>query len=362
MPIRFKCQYCGKRLKTADGSEGKKTRCPQCEKLMRVPETSAPGRPSSRESPRRPPRAIAPLGLDDLLDPERPPAARPAPLRGDDLFDDSPSPIDSDADFAGVGDLLDNATYELGKKQEPAPRPAVNPFASSGVSSTLARGGGRRDGPAWERDGASPWSFFRTTVDAITGPGKFFSTMRRNDGMGAPFGYFFSGAIFVLAAGAALGFVVRSVFRPEQALAAQGPEPSMTSLVIGWTVLISIILVVLAVAPLITSWAMHLGVLMTGGSRFGLEATYRVVAYSLGSVLLLGLVPIVGPLVCIVANITLQITGLSRLHEFSNGRAVLVWFIGGVLNIIFSVVLIVAVVFVIGLIGVAVGLSREGRP
>ena len=44
MPIRFACADCGVRVKTPDGSEGKKMRCPRCGHLQLVPM-----RPENRE-------------------------------------------------------------------------------------------------------------------------------------------------------------------------------------------------------------------------------------------------------------------------------------------------------------------------
>ena len=41
MPIRFACAQCDARVKTPDGSEGKKMKCPRCGHLQRVPEKGA---------------------------------------------------------------------------------------------------------------------------------------------------------------------------------------------------------------------------------------------------------------------------------------------------------------------------------
>lgn len=40
MPVEFQCDHCGTRLRTPDGSAGKKTKCPQCENVLAIPEAS----------------------------------------------------------------------------------------------------------------------------------------------------------------------------------------------------------------------------------------------------------------------------------------------------------------------------------
>ena len=40
MPIEFLCDQCGTKLRTPDGSSGKKTKCPKCEALLTIPEPS----------------------------------------------------------------------------------------------------------------------------------------------------------------------------------------------------------------------------------------------------------------------------------------------------------------------------------
>lgn len=41
MPIEFRCTGCGRLLRTADGTTGEQTRCPECEAILRIP---PPGR------------------------------------------------------------------------------------------------------------------------------------------------------------------------------------------------------------------------------------------------------------------------------------------------------------------------------
>ena len=45
MPIEFLCEHCGTKLRTPDGTSGKKTKCPKCEALLVIPESSVASPP-----------------------------------------------------------------------------------------------------------------------------------------------------------------------------------------------------------------------------------------------------------------------------------------------------------------------------
>lgn len=46
MPIEFQCNICGTRLRTPDGTAGKKTKCPKCEYILAIPEASDSSQPT----------------------------------------------------------------------------------------------------------------------------------------------------------------------------------------------------------------------------------------------------------------------------------------------------------------------------
>ena len=51
MPIEFLCDHCGTKLRTPDGSSGKKTNCPQCEAILTIPEPSVATPPPVPSAP-----------------------------------------------------------------------------------------------------------------------------------------------------------------------------------------------------------------------------------------------------------------------------------------------------------------------
>ncbi len=54
MPIEFQCNICGTKLRTPDGSSGKKTKCPKCETVLDIPEPPAALPPSPPAPPPSP--------------------------------------------------------------------------------------------------------------------------------------------------------------------------------------------------------------------------------------------------------------------------------------------------------------------
>lgn len=79
--IEFNCSECGKKLKVADDSCGKRGKCPQCGALLRVPETGSPA-PESNAVSQLAPSSTSPAQRP-VSDPERPP--NPAPAKAGDL-------------------------------------------------------------------------------------------------------------------------------------------------------------------------------------------------------------------------------------------------------------------------------------
>ncbi|PHS08933.1 MAG: hypothetical protein COA78_12315 [Blastopirellula sp.] len=47
MPIDFRCAVCKNQIRVPDDSGGKKTKCPKCNAIQRIPDGSAPSQPSS---------------------------------------------------------------------------------------------------------------------------------------------------------------------------------------------------------------------------------------------------------------------------------------------------------------------------
>lgn len=136
MPIRFACAQCDARVKTPDGSEGKKMKCPRCGHLQRVPEKGAAPplektekdqkteKPADSPAPAPSPPTPPAKAQEPTPAPQQPPADQPQP---------TPSPPGSNA--ASPDEAL-GALAAAGAQQtaspadaedEPPPPPEVSP-------------------------------------------------------------------------------------------------------------------------------------------------------------------------------------------------------------------------------------------
>lgn len=88
MPIEFACSHCGRKLRTPDGSVGKRAKCPGCQQIVQIPAASDEaadlgglgddddevGSPATRPAPPSPDRS-APRGMEAAAAPNNPYAA-----------------------------------------------------------------------------------------------------------------------------------------------------------------------------------------------------------------------------------------------------------------------------------------------
>jgi hypothetical protein len=157
-------------------------------------------------------------------------------------------------------------------------------------------------------------------------PSKFFERMPRRENLGAALGY-----LVILAwIGMAGGFLWSLALKgPQMALmrsmgiepSARTLSPAVEGLIYFGAILFAPLLILLA--AFIWCAIVHVVLWIIGGAREGFEATLRVYSYSAGSTSLFQLVPICGGLVGTIWLLVLQITGLSRAHGISTGKAAL---------------------------------------
>jgi hypothetical protein len=179
----------------------------------------------------------------------------------------------------------------------------------------------RRDGPPWERDGASFRSFLETTKSLYAGTNVFFSEMRREGGLGAPLLYGLLGG--TVGSLTALAFQVGMQTLAMGFGGANGANGPPIGIFLG--IMIAFGLIGIPIGMLINmflfSGIFHLMLLMIGAARQPFEATFRVVAYSLGSSSLLGLIPICGQMISGIVNLVFVCIGLTYTHEISGWKA-----------------------------------------
>lgn len=176
-----------------------------------------------------------------------------------------------------------------------------------------------RTGPPWEGTGPFFERFATTVSEVLLSPQTFFSTMRREGGLGAPLLFGIVGAL--------IGGVATAIYQLLLSMlgAGFGGVDAARDQAIASLFSTGCVLVVLPFAGIVgmfvSALIYHLMLLLLGGARFGFETTMRVVAYTSGAVGLLQLVPLCGSLIAAVWSIVVAIIGLSRAHEISTGKA-----------------------------------------
>jgi len=281
MPIEFRCSVCGKLLRVGDEAAGRQAKCPACQTAQLVPSKSSP--PDYDLAPPSSPQG-----------PPRPPAPR----------------------------------------NYPAPRPefADNPYAAPGMAgpsfAAASPQRGPRTGPPWERRGASFGSFFETVKHFYFSPLSFFSEMRRSGGMLPPLNFAAAGSVVGCLFG--MGYwMVFKMFDPQdplrlQNMPADGPERVgyLMGTAIGACCCTGVIMPLLMLLyTLAAAGVFHLSLMALGSANFSYETTLRVVAYSVGSTMLIGLVPLCGLHLSFLVQPVFIGIGLAMAQEASGGAA-----------------------------------------
>ena len=127
MPIRFHCESCDARMRTPDGTQGRKAKCPRCGRLQGVPEVSAEpvdrqSRASSEQVPAE--ETAIPAASDDTAFGAVPP-------------DESTTPHDAEAATGRRGDAARSGPR--GEK-----RPDATPAGGEAEPGSLFAGDGSR--------------------------------------------------------------------------------------------------------------------------------------------------------------------------------------------------------------------------
>ncbi len=80
----------------------------------------------------------------------------------------------------------------------------------------------------------------------------------------------------------------------------------------------------LLIVPFISAGITHIFLMLFAGAEKRFDATFRVVAYSAGALSLINWIPFIGPLIYSPYSIVLSTIGLSKVHDISLGKALLI--------------------------------------
>jgi phage FluMu protein Com len=190
-----------------------------------------------------------------------------------------------------------------------------------------------RPGLPWEQSGRSfPGNMVETVIKVLFSPGRAFESMRLRGGYGRPLLYNW----LLTVIGALMSVVwVLLIFSSLQTEFPGFPEGATEAVAGGMIGAFVFALVFALIIPFITAAIFHVSLLLVGGAKQDYECTFRVAAYAGGSMTVLNLlpfgwIPILGPLwslAVLIWVIIVTITGLSRAHGITGGRAALAFFL-----------------------------------
>lgn len=208
---------------------------------------------------------------------------------------------------------------ELGAAPSGVPPTQVSVGAS-------AESAGSRTGLPWEhRQQRGIFNaFVETLVMVLTKPGEAFSIMKREGGLGEPL-------IYALIGGC-LGGIVSFLF--SMGLQSAGffadrhdPFGSMLAMGSGSVAFVILIPLFVVIGLFVGSAIVHVCLMIVGGANQSFETTFRVVAFSQGSVGPLQMIPVCGGLISAVWGLVCNCIGLARAHNTDTGRAVIAVFL-----------------------------------
>ncbi len=183
--------------------------------------------------------------------------------------------------------------------------------------------------PIWEDAASVGWfkAWWETTFGALFSPIQSFSQMRTTGGYGKPLLY---AAVCAALGGIVMGLTQGALTMVTTAVGgadAVAPGASLCAipLVVGTTVVSSAIFTVLAV--FVWGGILHLFLMLFGAANQGFEATGRAVAYSVGAVNALYLVPILGILVALVWGPVVYVIAIKEAQKTDYLRASLAVFL-----------------------------------
>ncbi len=181
-------------------------------------------------------------------------------------------------------------------------------------------------GTAWDQ--RSRVGFFNalveTTKQVLTAPGAFFRAMPVTGGIGSPLLYAVVMGWIGLAAASFYQAIFYSVLGSHWAYGRERPEiAALLGFVQGWAGFVAQVVfgwIFVVITVFVVAGILHLMLLLLGGAQRDFEATFRAVAFSQATGVLL-LVPFCGQMVSGLWTLVLYVLGLAEAHQIGHGKA-----------------------------------------
>ena len=200
--------------------------------------------------------------------------------------------------------------------------------------------------PAWER--RDTVGFFRAIYETIQmvllAPNMTFSRLRRSGGLMSPLFYYLMMASGTLAL--RMMFELPLIFKNPSILGPQLAALSHRTITMGALAVVVLSPIFFFCAIFLTSAVTHLSLKIVKGAKEPFEATFRTFCYTLGSVSVCQLIPVVGGIIATLWSIVSYFIGLRKVHEISAWRTFFAILISTILSSM--IVMMVAAMVILG--------------
>jgi hypothetical protein len=206
----------------------------------------------------------------------------------------------------------------------PPPTPGNLPSSPAPVVTTPAPPPGARTGLPWENRNGRPLvtAFVETLQIVLTRPADAYTIMKREGGLGDPLLYGLIGGCL----GAMVSFFFSFVLHAMGiAFGSRSIFGNYATLGFGGIAFLILVPIGVVVGLFIGSAIIHLCLMIMGGARQSFETTFRVMAFTHGSVGILQMVPFCGGVIAGIWGIVVNCIGLARAHETETWRVVCVF-------------------------------------
>ncbi|MDQ2867714.1 MAG: YIP1 family protein [Verrucomicrobiota bacterium] len=184
-----------------------------------------------------------------------------------------------------------------------------------------------RTGLPWDNRAATSvlTAFIATLKAVLTTPDQAFRMMRRDGGLWNP--------MLFAVSGGTLGFVVSIVLQlglQSLGVGLGGDPEALKALGVTGAVFVALLIfspVFVAIGLFVSSAIVHVCLMLVGGAKQPFETTFRVMAYTQGSMGILQMIPFCGGIIAAIWGLICQCIGLARAHEIETGRAALAIFL-----------------------------------
>jgi hypothetical protein len=195
--------------------------------------------------------------------------------------------------------------------------------------------------PAWER--RSECGFFQALIRTISAvlchPRKTFSALKVDGGLLSPLFYYLLMSAFTF--GVVLCYQMPSVLKNPTLLSSQLEGVPQRTLILGFFIVWILSPLFFTGGIFISSFLTHLSLKLIARTKEPFQATFRTMAYAVGSASIAQLIPFVGGIVSAIWGVITYFIGLKKVHRVSAWRLFFSIFFSVILFVVFYLAVIV---------------------